>query len=52
MQILEPWYHIDGVMRCIKYDVAEGLDVNSKAATAGILLGSCWGMQKTRCVHM
>lgn len=25
--ILGRWYHIDGIIRCIKWDVTEGLDV-------------------------
>lgn len=29
--ILEPWYHIDDIMRCIKYDVTEGLGVKFTA---------------------
>lgn len=31
--ILQPWYHIDAIMRCIKYDVAEGLGVKCTATT-------------------
>lgn len=31
--ILEPWYHIDviGIMRCINYEVSEGLGIKNTA---------------------
>lgn len=31
IKILQLWYHIDGIMRYIKYDVTEGLCVKSMA---------------------
>lgn len=29
--ILKLWYHIDGVMRCIKFDITEGRGVKCTA---------------------
>lgn len=29
--LLEPWYHIDSIMRCIKYHITEGLGVKCTA---------------------
>lgn len=30
-RILKPWYHIDGIMKCIKYEVTESLGVKCTA---------------------
>lgn len=38
MWILESWYHIEAIMRCIKYDNTEGLGVECTAATGGFCL--------------